>query len=323
MTPTTPAEKGETSPTGEQAPSGTVAEPHLSSDIESGREPPSWSIGIYSGESPLHLRPLGEVQNPVLTAEHVSDVDASFLADPFMVRSGDLWYMFFEVMNRGRDDCGEIGLATSPDCATWQYHKVVLREPYHLSYPCVFQSQGEFWMIPETVDAAAIRLYRADPFPERWIFVSELVRGRFADSTIVQFQNKWWLFTCPSPRQHDTLSLYMADEFAGPWREHPQSPLIVGDRRKARPGGRVIVNGGKIIRYAQDCFPIYGSRVRAFEILELSPTSYREQEAAGSPVLAPDGPDWNACGMHDIDPHPNREGWIACVDGLHRDWRIG
>jgi hypothetical protein len=298
-------------------PLGAIAEPHLISNLEGGREQPSWSIGIYSGESPLGLTPWGEVRNPVLSAEHVSDVDASFLADPFMVRSGQLWYMFFEILNRERD-CGEIGLATSPDCATWQYRKVVLREPYHLSYPCVFQSRGEFWMIPETLGAAAIRLYRADPFPERWTFVSELIPGRFADSTIVRFQNKWWIFTCPNPYGHDALSLYMADKLTGAWRQHPQSPLIVGDRRKARPGGRVIVNGDKIIRYAQDCLPTYGSRVRAFEILELGPTRYREKEAAGSPVLAPDGPDWNACGMHHIDPHPNRGGWIACVDGLHR-----
>ncbi len=322
MTANAPEERGEMSPTGEVAPSGAVKKTHRSSEMESRNERPSWSLGIYFGESPLRLRPWSEVQNPVLSAEHVSDVDASFLADPFMVRSGELWYMFFEIMNRERK-CGEIGLATSCDCATWQYQRVVLREPYHLSYPCVFQSQGEFWMIPETLTSAAIRLYRADPFPDRWTFVSELVRGRFADSTIVHFQDKWWIFTCPNPHHHDALSLYMADTLTGPWREHPKSPLIVGDRRTARPAGRMIVNGGKIIRYAQDCFPTYGSRVRAFEILELSSMNYREQEAESSPVLAPDGPDWNAWGMHHVDAHPDRGGWIACVDGLHRDCGYG
>lgn len=285
-------------------------------------EPRSWSIAIYSGESPLRMAPWSQVRNPVLSAEHVTDVDASFLADPFMVRVGKVWYMFFEVLNRDNNR-GEIGLATSPDCAAWQYEKIVLREPYHLSYPCVFQSEGEFFMVPETLAPGAIRLYRADPFPERWTFVSELIRGKFADSTVLHFQEKWWIFTCPNHQQHYMLSLYIADKLTGPWREHPKSPLIVGDRRRARPGGRVIVNGGQIIRYAQDCFPTYGSRVRAFEILELSPTSYREKEADGSPVLAPDGPDWNACGMHHIDPHLYQGGWIACVDGLHRDCANG
>lgn len=284
--------------------------------------PRAWSIAIYSGESPLRMASWSQVQNPVLSAEHVTDVDASFLADPFMIRVGKLWYMFFEVLNREKNR-GEIGLATSPDCATWQYREIVLREPYHLSYPCVFESGGEFFMVPETLVPGAIRLYRADPFPERWTFVSELVRGRFADPTVLHFQEKWWMFTCPNHQHHDMLGLYVADKLTGPWREHPQSPLIVGDRRRARPGGRVIVNGGQIIRYAQDCVPTYGSRVRAFEILELSPTSYREKEADSSPILAPDGPDWNACGMHHIDPHPYQGGWIACVDGLHRDCANG
>lgn len=294
----------------------------IPSSDESKYGPYVWSLAIYSGRSPLHLTPWREVQNPVLGAEHVSDVAASFLADPFMVRSGKLWYMFFEIMNRDRKK-GEIGLATSPDCIAWQYQKVVLREPYHLSYPCIFQSQSEFFMVPETLEADAIRLYRADPFPERWTFVADLIRGRFADSTIFHFRKKWWMFTCPRPYNHDILCLYMADTLTGPWREHPKSPLIVGDERKARPGGRVVVNGDKVIRYAQDCVPTYGSRVRAFEILELSPTGYQEKEAAGSPVLAPDGSEWNGCGMHHIDPHPYEKGWIACVDGLHRDWLPG
>jgi len=303
-------------------PVGVVAEPHLSSDKESGREPPSWSLGIYSGKSPLCLRPWGKVQNPVLSAEHVSDVDASFLADPFMVRSGQLWYMFLEIMNRKRE-CGEIGLATSPGCATWQYRKSCAARPLPSFLP--LRPSITRRVLDDPRDG---RVGGHSPLPRRSIsgaldLVSELVRGRFADSTIVRFQNKWWIFTCPNPYQHDVLSLYMADNLTGPWWEHPQSPLIVGDRRKARPGGRVIVNGGKVIRHARDCFPTYGSRVRDFEILELSPTRYREKEAAGSPVLAPDGSDWNACGMHHVDPNPNGGGWIACVDGSHRDWDNG
>jgi hypothetical protein len=299
-----------------------MAESTLQSSDEKKYGPYIWSLAIYSGRSPLKLGPWRKVQNPVLAAGQVSDVAASFLADPFMVHDGRLWYMFFEIMNRERKK-GEIGLATSHNCATWQYQKVVLREPYHLSYPCIFPWQGEFFMIPETLEAGAIRLYRAEEFPERWTFVAELVPGKFADSTIFHFKQRWWMFTCPRPYNHDVLCLYTADALTGPWREHPKSPIIARDERRARPGGRVIVSGDSVIRYAQDCVPTYGSRVRAFEILELSMTQYREKEAAGSPVLVPDGSEWNGSGMHHIDPHPYDGGWIACVDGLHRDWLPG
>ena len=44
-----------------------------------------WTIGIYSGDSPFHLDPAKNTWNPILTAEDVTDVPASFVADPFLV----------------------------------------------------------------------------------------------------------------------------------------------------------------------------------------------------------------------------------------------
>src|SRR5690242_222164 len=84
-----------------------------------------WSIGIYSGATPFALRPEGGADNPVLTARQVSDREAEFVADPFMVRAGASWQMFFEVMNRATGR-GEIGLASSADGLRWSYQGVVL-----------------------------------------------------------------------------------------------------------------------------------------------------------------------------------------------------
>lgn len=73
-----------------------------------------WSIGIVTGASPLRLRHAPGGLNPVLTREDVSDVRAMFVADPFLLRVGDLWHMFFEVYNFDADR-GEIAWATSKD----------------------------------------------------------------------------------------------------------------------------------------------------------------------------------------------------------------
>ncbi|HRB81648.1 MAG TPA: hypothetical protein PK614_05240, partial [Nitrospira sp.] len=93
-----------------------------------------WSIGIVTGASPLRLRHASGGLNPVLTREDVSDVRALFVADPFLLRVGDLWHMYFEVYNFDADR-GEIAWATSKDGFAWTYQKVVLRESFHLSYP--------------------------------------------------------------------------------------------------------------------------------------------------------------------------------------------
>ena len=140
------------------------------------------------------------------------------------------------------------------------------------------------------------------------------------DPSIFQYRDKWWLFTETNPDdEHDTLRLYCADHLMGPWTEHPRSPIIRGNARVARPAGRVLVTGQKVIRYAQDCYPEYGTAVRAFEITDLTATDYHEREIAPSAVLAPSGVGWNASGMHHIDAHPLGQGkWIACVDGWTR-----
>ena len=271
-----------------------------------------WSISIYHGPSPFQLEPVSAL--PVLTKDSVTDIPAAFVADPFMLQHNDLWHMFFEVMNAERR-CGEIGLATSNDALSWTYKQIVLSEPFHLSYPYVFEWQGEYFMVPETIGGGSIKLYQADEFPTRWSCAAKLMRGRFADPTVFPYDNCWWMFACPTPYQHDTLHLYFASELTGPWTQHPRSPIIRNDKRRARPAGRVLEFDNKLFRFAQDCVPRYGSAVRTFEILDLLPTEYAEVEIGHGPVLKASGNGWNAAGMHHIDAQQHNEHWLACVDG--------
>jgi len=275
-----------------------------------------WSIGIYSGASALELTDSPKVVNPVLTRDSVTDVPASFLADPFMLKVDEIWYMFFEVMNR-KTGKGEIGLAVSSDGLSWTYQQIVVAEDFHLSYPCVFEWQNDYYMIPETLEPGEVRLYRAETFPLKWSLVGPILDVRCADPSIFRFEDRWWMFACPSPYEHDTLRLYFADDLMGPWREHPASPIVEGDKGMARPAGRVLVSSSGVTRFAQDCKIRYGNSVKAFGILELTATNYAEKEHPGSPILQPSERGWNALGMHHIDAHPLPQGgWLASVDGL-------
>lgn len=125
------------------------------------RKRDEWAISIYRGPSPFSLIPADPGNDPVLTKHDVSDVSAGYVADPFMLRLDSTWYMFFEVVNE-HSKKGEIGLATSGDGLRWTYRQIVLAEPFHLSYPYVFQWQNEFFMVPETCHMNSVRLYRAD-----------------------------------------------------------------------------------------------------------------------------------------------------------------
>jgi hypothetical protein len=278
--------------------------------------PRAWSIGIYLGQSPFQWLPAPGIDNPVLSSSDVTDVPARFLADPFMVRRDHAWYLFFEVLNK-QSDKGEIGLAISDNGFDWTYQQIVLAEPFHLSYPYIFEYDDEFYMVPETLQAEAVCLYKAEDFPRGWRRVDKLIEGDCADPSIFHFDNRWWLFACSTPYEHDTLKLYFADHLTGPWIEHPASPIVHGNKHNARPGGRVLVLNEKIIRFTQDCLPTYGVQLRAFEISELTTTTYAEKENRESPILGDSGSGWNRWGMHHIDPHLLADGqWIACVDGL-------
>ena len=276
-----------------------------------------WSIGIFTGTSPLTLVPNGGIANPVITRDSVTDVPASFVADPFLMRVGKTWHLFFEVLNR-RSGRGEIGLATSDDLASWQYQRIVLAEPFHLSYPLVFEWQGALYMVPESHEAESIRLYRADPFPGEWKHVHTLLDGSpFSDTTVFRHDERWWLFTQNSlTGKHDNLRLYFADDLFGTWTEHPQSPIVDGDPHTARPAGRVVRVGDSLLRFAQDCKPRYGLSVAAFEIATLTTTTYVERPASATPILGGSSTGWNAARMHQVDAHEVEPGrWIAAVDG--------
>jgi hypothetical protein len=275
-----------------------------------------YSIGIFTGKSPIKLSSPSNNLNPVLSRNDISDVKALFVADPFMIKLDNIWYMFFEIYN-GLTWKGEIGVAKSENAHEWVYQSVVLSESFHMSYPYVFSFENEFYMIPESANTFSIRLYRAKSFPFEWEFIGNLLsEQRFADSSVVYHNKKWWLFTETNPDlKHDTLKVFYSESLRGRWKEHPFSPVVQGDPHIARPAGRLISCGDRLIRYAQDCYPVYGTQVRSFEV-RISSECYEEKQVGADLLLGPSGAGWNGNGMHHVDPHPLADGgWVACVDG--------
>lgn len=282
-----------------------------------------WAIGIIRGSSPYQWQLQSDLSepnlaNPVLTADDVYDVVADFIADPFMINIDGRWSMFFEVLN-AEVNRGEIGLATSKDGLSWSYVGIVLREPWHLSYPYIFEDKGRYYMLPEAAESGILTLYQAEDFPHQWKPIKTLLHQEVVDASPFYYQNHWWMLACTSPKKCDELALFHSDSLTGRWQKHPATPLVKANNRSARPAGRVIIHQGDIIRYAQDCGPCYGKQVRAFVIDKLSFTQVNQYQHSSSPILTPGYEQWNQSRMHHIDPHRlSASSWLACVDG---DWR--
>jgi hypothetical protein len=266
---------------------------------------------MYQGPSPFAMRPAGE-RVPVLTPDSATDISCRTVADPFLLFRNGVWYMFFEAWNAetGR---GEIAYATSSTGLEWTYGGVVLREPFHLSYPHIFEHKGTVYMIPETRQAASVRLYAAKAFPEGWELVSTLLHGPYADSTVFFRDGKWWMFT---QRGLDEMRIYSSSVLETGWTEHPKNPVWPGNRVYSRPGGRVLQYGGDWYRFAQDGVLAYGNNLRVLKINVLSDSDFEENETEHSPLFRASLKGWNALGMHHLDAAEIRPGvWIGAVDG--------
>ncbi len=271
----------------------------------------SWSIGILEGTSPLLLDPDG-LSAPRLTWRDIPGIPARFVADPFLVRHGEKWLLFFELFNEDSQR-GEIALAESEDLVRWRFRAVVLAEPFHLSYPFVFEHDGQHYMIPESRANHEVRLYKAHNFPSDWRLERTLIRGDYADSSIIRAQGRWWLFTSLPPY---TTALFHAPSPLGPWTEHPSSPMYANDSSRARPGGVPLLLEGDLVRFVQDNREGYGKKVRAMKVDKISLTTFREHPLQPDPLLGPGGQHWRWNGMHHLSAVRLPGGrWVAAVDG--------
>lgn len=181
----------------------------------------------------------------------------------------------------------------------------VLEESYHLSYPFLFEYDGQLYMMPEKCSQMRVDIYRCDEFPHRWSQVSTLIDNlKIVDSTLFEHDGKWWLFAAAKQgrvRINESLFAFYADyPLSNRWIPHPLNPLV-RDLTRGRPAGRICHNSqGQLLRPAQDCLRRYGYGVHLQEITRLTITDYQEQTVWSG--LAPNiNNTWRA--MHHLDQH--------------------
>jgi hypothetical protein len=203
-----------------------------------------------------------------------------FLADPFVVSRSGSDYCFVEDF-----DCqSERGKIAVYILGSGAYKRLgtALDEPFHLSFPYIFEFDGEFYMCPESAQDKSIRIYRCTDFPLKWELAKVIMKDVSAvDSMLFEHGGKWWLFTNTDPaRFHEYFELsvfWAATPLADHWQPHAQNPIYV-DSRYARNGG-LLRDGSSLFRVCQrQGFNTYGKAATIREVIELSETTYREAE---------------------------------------------
>jgi hypothetical protein len=233
-------------------------------------------------------------------------------ADPFPVEADGGYHVFLEVVDRARRH-GSIAVSRLSREGRFEAPEIVLEAPYHLSYPFVFQWRGQWFLMPESSNAERIEVFAARRFPYDWTLEAVLFNPvRAVDSTLVEVEGRWWLFTNqsahPQLRNYDELYAYHGPTPFGPWTPHRRNP-VKSDARSARGAGRFIWNGTTLFRPAQDASRRYGSAIAICRIDELSPDRFRE-----TPVSRID-PGWRPglSGTHTLNTCPG----LTMIDFRH------
>lgn len=208
---------------------------------------------------------------PVASYQRLPDDGGRYYADPFLLVAGGTNFMFVEEYDRAIAK-GLISVTVLTADGSFEQPRPVLETDTHLSYPHVFEHDGQFWMIPETLQARAVQLYRAESFPDRWVLEATLLDGiEASDATVVQHDGLWWMFVATRQwlgSNWDTLSVFWARHLQGPWLPHDGNPIII-DSRSARPAGQFFHHEGALWRPAQDCSEGYGSGLALCRVEEL------------------------------------------------------
>jgi hypothetical protein len=232
-----------------------------------------------------------------------------FFADPFPVVWGDRTFLFFEDFDHriGKGRISAINFGSSGPTG-----KVfpVLEQPWHLSFPFIFENGGSLWMLPESSQNRTVSLYRADSFPSRWVKEIDLLTGiEASDSVIVPIDGVLWMFTTipgSDSRRSDALCLFYSRSLFGPWLPHAGNPVLI-DGKSARSAGPTSVRNGVLCRPIQDCEHRYGAGLGLAEITRLDSSGFEQKVRT---VIRP-GRHWPGWRFHTL----SRAGLLECIDG--------
>jgi hypothetical protein len=238
-------------------------------------------------------------------------------ADPFVIEKNGRYFVFFEELPYAQGKAHISMMEISRDGRLSPVQRV-LETDYHLSYPFVFEHEGQLYMIPESGRNSSVELYRCVDFPLAWRLERVLIDGvRLVDATLHKGRDRWWMFANSAAGGSrvfdDELHVFHADRLLGEWKPHPRNP-VKSDARSSRPAGRLFEREGVLYRPAQVCVPRYGAGLAIQRVTKLTPQDYVERQVER--ILPP--PQTGLFGLHTM----NRAGDLTVVDAFTRRRRI-
>ena len=192
-------------------------------------------------------------------------------ADPFLVEEDGHCWLFAELYDRVRLK-GILGCCELTDDGPTAW-KIILDEPFHLSYPFVFRGEDGWYMIPEAFNSGKLMLYKATSFPWSWEQTAQLADMAAVDSTLVDAPTGQYLI---SVRVIDRVGELVLMKVGQQFSLSEPRPISEKEDPNVRPAGRAFYAQDKLIRPAQDCTKGYGYGLNFMQVHQLDDRCYSE-----------------------------------------------
>ena len=235
-----------------------------------------WTLFIGKGEfmssALFKLKPLKLPKN-------------EFWADPFIFSYENESFVFFENYNyktkKGKISCGKVQGQKLIDITD------VLDLPYHLSYPYIFEENGDIFLMPESSENNRLEIYKSVSFPNKWEIYSSAFDGeKIIDATFYNDNNNQkWLFVNKQADLETSpdsdLFIYKVNSLKLKNLEpHLQNPVIINSK-KARNGGAIFKYKNETYRPSQaNIDGVYGRALNINKIEKLTINEYIEKDVA-------------------------------------------
>lgn len=121
----------------------------------------------------------------------------------------------------------------------------------------MFKDEGEYYMLPETVNNRQLELYKAKNFPYDWELVKVIKEGWYDDPVLYK-SDAYYIFTTEG---ENNLSVFRSERLQGDWDR-----VYSDSSRQYRSAGKLFENNGRLIRPCQDCEKGYGGGIIFYEM---------------------------------------------------------
>jgi len=241
-----------------------------------------------------------------------------YWADPFIFKFQEENYVFFENYSyktkRGKISCGKIDAKSLVDISD------VLDLDYHLSFPYIFEDNGDIYLMPESNENKRLELYKCVNFPNEWKLHATAFEGeQVADSFFyTDDHNQRWLFLNKkadktSPMDSELFIYQVTSLQLNNLIPHKSNPVIINSR-KARNGGEIFKHEGKLYRPSQaNIDGVYGRALNINQVIKLTIDEYIEKDVLTSYPNFKNG----LGSMHHL--HQTED--LFVIDAAYKKWR--